>query len=257
MNLNRHLAIFSLIPILFFSMTVPVDGDSVYITTDKSIYQHGETINFSGMVNESASNEPVFVIVTDEKDDFVLLESSVSDAYGSYEINVLTDSKFSEEGLYSAKLVINDVTTNKVVNFIYLPEGYAVRTQEESSLTSQQPNSNFVEKISAEDIGLVDFNNNPINFASQDEYIQISSDLVNLVDENQLFVYIVQIKNQQGVPVSISWMTGVIGDDQTYNVSLSWTPSDEGVYTAQVFVWDSFAVRNVLSEPESIQIIVI
>jgi hypothetical protein len=70
------------------------------------------------------------------------------------------------------------------------------------------------------------------------QQVQISADVKNNQEKSQKFVYIVQIKNQNGVIVSLGWISGSLNPGQTFSPALSWTPKVSDVYTAEIFVWD-------------------
>ncbi|MBI3842509.1 MAG: hypothetical protein HY295_05135 [Thaumarchaeota archaeon] len=87
-----------------------------------------------------------------------------------------------------------------------------------------------------------------------DKQIQIVADLTNNQDKDQSFAYLVQIKDVNGVTVSLSWITGLLSAGQTMSPAQSWTPSVEGTYTAEIFVWASIDNPDALSAPLSIKI---
>lgn len=76
------------------------------------------------------------------------------------------------------------------------------------------------------------------------QQVQISADVKNNQEKSQKFVYVVQVKNQSGVIVSLGWISGSLNPGQTFSPALSWTPKVSNVYTAEIFVWD-------VSEPGS------
>jgi|SRR5690242_4757555 len=79
--------------------------------------------------------------------------------------------------------------------------------------------------------------------------VQITADVTNGQDRTQPFAYLVQIQNQNGVVVSLSWLTGSLDAGQSLNPSQSWTPVLAGTYTAQIFVWESINNPDALSPP--------
>ena len=79
--------------------------------------------------------------------------------------------------------------------------------------------------------------------------IQITSDVTNGQDRTQPFAYLVQIQNQDGVVVSLSWLTGSLDAGQSLNPSQSWIPTSPGTYTAQIFVWTGINNPDALSPP--------
>ena len=70
------------------------------------------------------------------------------------------------------------------------------------------------------------------------QQVQISADVKNNQEKSQKFVYVVQVKNQNGVIVSLGWISGSLNPGQTFSPALSWTPKVSNVYTAEIFVWD-------------------
>ena len=86
--------------------------------------------------------------------------------------------------------------------------------------------------------------------------VQITSDVTNGQDRTQPFAYLVQIQNQDGVVVSLSWLTGSLDSGQSLNPSQSWIPVSPGTYTAQIFVWAGINNPDALSPPLSMVITV-
>ncbi|HET6457292.1 MAG TPA: hypothetical protein VFG24_00230 [Nitrosopumilaceae archaeon] len=86
--------------------------------------------------------------------------------------------------------------------------------------------------------------------------VQITSDVTNNQDRTQPFAYLVQIQNQDGVVVSLSWLSGSLDSGQSLNPSQSWTPVLPGTYTAQIFVWAGINNPDALSTPLNMMITV-
>lgn len=84
--------------------------------------------------------------------------------------------------------------------------------------------------------------------------IQIASDLKNNQDIQQDFAYIVQIQNEQGVTVSLSWLTGTLEPAQSFSPAISWIPNEQGRYEATIFVWESVNNPSALSPTLSLAI---
>lgn len=87
--------------------------------------------------------------------------------------------------------------------------------------------------------------------------VQITTDLTNGQDRTQPFAYIVQIRNQDGVVYSLSWITGTLDAGQSLSPSQSWMPTSPGTYTAEIFVWASVNNPDALSPPLTMKIIVL
>ena len=90
-----------------------------------------------------------------------------------------------------------------------------------------------------------------------DTQVQITADLTNNQNRVQPFAYLVQIQDENGVTVSLSWITGSLEPGQFMNPSQSWTPTNLGKYTAQIFVWESVDNPDALSVPLTIKINVV
>ena len=90
-----------------------------------------------------------------------------------------------------------------------------------------------------------------------DTKVKITADLINNQDRAQSFAYLVQIQDENGVTVSLSWITGLLEPGQFMSPSQSWTPSSLGRYTAQIFVWESVDNPDALSVPLTIKINVV
>lgn len=86
--------------------------------------------------------------------------------------------------------------------------------------------------------------------------VQITSDISNGQDKSQPFAYLVQIQNEDGVIVSLSWLTGSLDPGQVLSPSQSWTPILSGNYTAQIFVWAGIDNPDALSAPLTMKIVV-
>ena len=86
------------------------------------------------------------------------------------------------------------------------------------------------------------------------QQIQISSDITNHQKKSQSFVYLVQIKDESEIVVSLGWISGQLTPNQKLSPSLSWTPTDSGKYVAEIFVWEGLKNHNALAEYSKLQI---
>ncbi|RMW34508.1 MAG: hypothetical protein EA443_05200 [Nitrosopumilus sp.] len=79
----------------------------------------------------------------------------------------------------------------------------------------------------------------------------VMADISNNQDVPQNFAYLTQVKNDQGVVISLSWLTGSLSPRQSFSPAQSWTPSETGTFHIQVFVWESIDNPEALSPPLS------
>ena len=82
-----------------------------------------------------------------------------------------------------------------------------------------------------------------------DKQVMIMADLSSGQDRDQKFAYIVQIRDENGLVTSLSWITGSLTPVQSFSPALSWTPISAGTYTIQIFVWESVNNPDALSPP--------
>jgi hypothetical protein len=113
-----------------------------------------------------------------------------------------------------------------------------------------------LERAPASNARVVDAFGNSLDEVSVDQQVQITADLINGQDREQAFAYLVQIQDENGVTVSLAWITGSLAAGQSFSPALSWIPATSGTYTATVFVWESVDNPTALSPPVSVDITV-
>jgi translation initiation factor IF-1 len=106
-----------------------------------------------------------------------------------------------------------------------------------------------LERAPANNARIVDAFGNELSEVSVDQQVQITADLANGQDRDQSFAYLVQIQDEDGVTVSLSWITGSLAPGQSLNPAQSWTPTSPGTYNVQIFVWESVDNPDALSPP--------
>lgn len=111
-----------------------------------------------------------------------------------------------------------------------------------------------LEQVLASNARILDSTGNSLSKVSVNQQIQIVSDVTNQENKGQPFAYLVQIQDNNGITLSLSWITGSMVPKQTLNLGQSWLPTAAGTYTAQIFVWESITNPNALSPPLSLQI---
>jgi len=113
-----------------------------------------------------------------------------------------------------------------------------------------------LERAPAANARVVDAFGNSLDEVSVDQQVQITADLTNGQDREQPFAYLVQIQDENGVTVSLAWITGSLAAGQSFSPALSWIATAPGTYTATVFVWESVDNPTALSPPVSLDITV-
>jgi len=111
-----------------------------------------------------------------------------------------------------------------------------------------------LEQAALSNARIVDSTGKSLSQVRVNQQIQVVSDVTNQQTKDQPFAYLVQIQDNNGITVSLSWITGSMAPGQTLNLGQSWLPITAGTYTAQIFVWQSISSPNALSPSLPIQI---
>ena len=94
---------------------------------------------------------------------------------------------------------------------------------------------------------LQDANGNEIFLAPLDTPVQLTTELTNDATINQPTLYIVQVKDGSGTVVYIGTASLTIPAGFSTTFSVSWTPSTSGLYTVEVYAWESWTSPAPLS----------
>jgi len=113
-----------------------------------------------------------------------------------------------------------------------------------------------LEKITNSQITLTDSSGLPLNSFQENNRIQIVGSIKNEQAFDQNFVYLVQIKNQDNIVESLSWMSGELTGKQDLDVSQSWTPKNSGTFSIESYVWNSLKEQIALSQSTSRSVII-
>jgi hypothetical protein len=113
-----------------------------------------------------------------------------------------------------------------------------------------------LERAPASNLKPVDAFGNSLSTVAVDQQVQLTADLSNNQDREQKFAYLLQVQNQSGVTVALSWITGELTPGQQLSPAVSWIPTEIGTYTATVFVWESVDNPTALSPPVKTEIVV-
>ena len=114
-----------------------------------------------------------------------------------------------------------------------------------------------LERAPAANARVVDAFGSSVAEVTVDQQVQIAADVSNGQSKDQAFAYLVQVQDENGVTVSLAWITGSLTAGQSMSPALSWTPSASGSYTATVFVWESVDNPTALSPTTSVTIDVV
>ncbi len=163
----------------------------------------------------------VFFTTTDESSGHRLRVAEGDTVTAEYEDNTLPDPYTTADEL--------DITATTLIGTVVPP----------------------LERAPATNLRTVDAFGNSLDAVSVDQQVQITADLANGQDRKQVFAYLVQIQDGNGVTVSLAWITGSLSSGQSFSPALSWIPTEAGSYTATAFVWESVDNPTALSPPVS------
>ena len=94
-------------------------------------------------------------------------------------------------------------------------------------------------EISTSDFKIVNSLGEEIRSPVVDQQLNLQTSLVNQVDKEVSWAYIVQIINSDGAIVDLNYATGSLVKNQTLSAALSWTPHTSGNYKIEIFVWNN------------------
>lgn len=220
--------------------------ESLTIHTDKTSYHYGEVSTISGKVDPVVPNQIISIEILHPSYPHPEFLSITPNANGSYSYALPLEIKAIPSGNFST--IASYAGAKNQTTFRYIGPGCSPQT----FLSAPIIRGNF-ENIPR----IVDLSGNAIVGAVKvGQQIQVTADLVNGQDCVEPFAYIVQIQDDNGVTLSLSWLTGTLGINQSLNPGQSWIPTASGTYTAQIFIWDSLDNPNSLAPPMSATITV-
>ena len=168
----------------------------------------------------------VFFTTTDESSGHRLRVAEGDTVTAEYEDNTLPDPYTTADEL--------DITATSLIGTVVPP----------------------LERAPASNCRVADAFGNTLSSVSVDQQVQITCDIANGQDREQPFAYLIQIQDENGVTVSLAWITGSLSPGQSFSPALSWIPFNAGAYDATAFVWESVDRPTALSPPQTIDITV-
>jgi hypothetical protein len=107
------------------------------------------------------------------------------------------------------------------------------------------------------DPALVDQEDNALTDLTVGSQVVIQSQITNSQTNTQPFAYIVQIKDENDVTVSLSWLTGELAAADSFRPAQSWLPEESGEYRIQTFLWNNLETPSPLAPSKNIEVQVI
>jgi hypothetical protein len=94
---------------------------------------------------------------------------------------------------------------------------------------------------------LTDETGAPMRDLSPGRQVLVQSQIESKRNDTEIFAYLVQIKDSDGVTVSLSWLSSELPPNSETIASQSWVPEAEGHYIIEVFLWESIDKPAALS----------
>jgi len=222
------------------------------IRFDKPIYSIGQTANIQVF-------DPDMNLNPEAIDQIDIQISSESDVAGII-VNGIETSE--ESGLFVGTILFSQSQASSGNRLFSLPGNSILAKYDDYTLPSPYSKSDnleisvsseFVSDIPPADRVFIEKNfltnslGELISKPTTNEQLQIVGNIQNNQNYEQPFVFIIQIKDNSGTIVSLSWIQGELAPNQDLEVSQSWSPSKTGNYTIESFVWTSLSEAIPLS----------
>jgi hypothetical protein len=94
----------------------------------------------------------------------------------------------------------------------------------------------------------------PVGEVNVGDQVMIETEITSVVNENQQFVYFIQVKDSDNVTVSLSWIKGELKLNEPMKIGRIWIPDSPGKYTIENFTWESIELPIALSVVRSIEV---
>lgn len=211
---------------------------SLAIETDKTTYQQGETVTVTASVLDASTNRFVpNAVVT----------ASVASPDRRVVSLTLVEGKATHRLLAIDTVGTWSINANFAGDSAYFSSfGLTSFTVERATIVTPPP-PRVEEKVSLGSVQLVDQQGNRLRNVSMGQQVMIQAAVTSNFDTNEEITYISQVKNADGVTVSLSWIRSTLSPGQTLELAISWLPSEAGQYTAEVFVWKDIREPEPLS----------
>lgn len=95
------------------------------------------------------------------------------------------------------------------------------------------------ETVNLTEFNVLNQNSQPVSSGVVGQPFLFAISLTNNILEREEYMYILQIKDQNGFVVSLSWAIDSLGVRESSSASIAWVPVEGGTYEAEAFVWNN------------------
>ena len=143
---KNNILAFSLVGVLLSLFVLPVYGEVETFWTDKLSYVKGDTITFSGTVDDETMGL-VTIVIRDSNDEFVLLTQAMINPDNTFERSVESNNKFTVHGIYNSTAFIVNMTEGSLIRFDFSLDGSPVIPSVNTKQNSQPTQVNVPQTI--------------------------------------------------------------------------------------------------------------
>ena len=197
------------------------------IATEEAVYVVGETVRVEGQVSSPAYSNSLVLINVVSPDQEIFRS-------GKFEV--------SEDGAFSWAFAPSSQVGEWTV--------YAIFTDEEAETTFRLLGADVFDKVVVQEPRLVDIEGRILAQGTTGAGIRITADLSNDEQEEQAFVYIVQVTGEDGAVAGVTLALGSLQPGQSASPAVMWSPQEPGAYVAEIFVWSSLGDPEPLAEKQ-------
>ena len=129
---------------------------------------------------------------------------------------------------------------------VKVPKAEGPKTPKPSNDTSSTSSK---ETVKLSKFRVLDTNSTKLRTINVGQEIQLQSTVTGNFTSDQPFAYIVQIKNEDGVTVMLSWIDGTFSAKEPSDLALPWIPEEPGKYNVTIFIWKSLGDPSPFAEP--------
>jgi hypothetical protein len=190
-----------------------------------------QDITINGTVREPSANSPVLIRVYYPDGSLykyarILPQHLTPQGSFQYEFGITQNQIISGE--YNVVIFYNGQKTQTPIHQVVPPGPILSRPQDDFKILD-----NSGQNISQIKVG---------------QQVQVVDKILQMWDDTS-FVHVVQIINENQSTVSLSWLAGQLGQNQSMTISQTWTPFEPGNYTVNIFMWKSLAYPYSLYPP--------
>ncbi len=196
------------------------------------VERSGDNVTLRGRVandgNELSQNTKVIVVLYNVVGEPVRYMATFTDPK-----NVLPASS----GTFSFK--INAEKTGTIAGYAIYSE--SSQYAETTHVVNMQAGAlqKLEETVNLMDLSILNQGNQPTRSVNVGEPALFTITAGNNALVRQQYMYILQIKDQNGFVVSISWIINLVDVRQNTKSTIAWVPLERGSYTAEAFMWKS------------------